>query len=237
MVELTDPVRYIKGVGEYRENLLKRVGISKSEDLLFYFPYRYEDRSAPAKIPSLRPNKPGEKSLIIARVAAVEKRRTQRKNFFITSALICDEDGNTIQAVWFNIPNLEKTLLPGKLVSLYGKVEFRGYWQITSPEIEILEDEDNADLRIIPIYPTTSGMSQKILRRIINTAIESLLPKLADFIPEKLRKNIPLAQAIKALHYPENNLEWKIARDKLAFDEFFVLQVGFGLRRKTIKDK
>ncbi|MCL1941178.1 MAG: hypothetical protein FWG09_04475, partial [Synergistaceae bacterium] len=97
MVELSDSVRYIKGVGEYRENLLKKVGISKAEDLLFYFPHRYEDRSAPAKISSLSPSKAGEKSLVIARVIAVEKRRANRKNFSITSALICDEDGNSIQ--------------------------------------------------------------------------------------------------------------------------------------------
>ena len=145
LVELSDSVRYIKGVGELREKLLKKVGISKSEDLLFYFPHRYEDRSAPTKISLLSPSKPGEKSLVIARVIAVEKRSANRKNFFITSALICDENGNSAQAVWFNIPNLEKTLTPGKLVSLYGKVEFRGSWQITSPEIEVLDDESDAN--------------------------------------------------------------------------------------------
>jgi len=237
LIGLSDPVRFIKGVGEYRENLLNKIGISKAEDLLFCFPYRYEDRSAPAMISSLHPDKAGEKSLIIARVVAVEKRRSNRKNFFITSALICDEEGNSIQAVWFNIPNLEKTLLPGKLVSLYGKIEFRGSWQITSPEIEVLDDENSANLRIIPIYPTTSGMPQKTLRRIINYAIEELLPDLTDFIPEKLRKNISIAQAIKTLHYPADHSEWKLARNRLAFDEFFVLQVGFGLRRKIMKNK
>ncbi|MCL1940690.1 MAG: ATP-dependent DNA helicase RecG [Synergistaceae bacterium] len=237
MVELSDSVRYIKGVGEYRENLLKKVGISKAEDLLFYFPYRYEDRSTPTKISSLSPGKTGEKSLVIARVIAVEKRRTNRKNFSITSALICDEDGNSIQAVWFNIPNLERTLLPGKLVSLYGKVEFRNGLQITSPEIEVLDDEGDVNLGIMPIYPATLGLSQKVLRRVINSVIEDLLPKLTDFIPEKIRKKIPLTQAVKALHYPSGRSEWKSARDRLAFDELFLLQAGFGLRRKIIGSK
>jgi ATP-dependent DNA helicase RecG len=235
LVELSDSVRYIKGVGELRENLLKRIGISKSEDLLFYFPYRYEDRSTPTKISSLRENNPGEKSLIIARVAAVEKRSTNKRKLFIISALICDEEGNSAEAVWFNIPNLEKTLLPGKLVSLYGKVEYRGGWQITSPELEVLDDESDANLGIIPIYPTTSGLSQKVLRRIINTAIETVLSKLTDFIPEKLRGKISLVQAIKTLHYPSDNLTWAMARNRLAYDEFFLLQVGFGLRRKMIE--
>ena len=237
MVELSDSVRYIKGVGEHRENLLKKVGVSKAEDLLYYFPYRYEDRSDPASLSSLIPNKAGEKSLIIARVVAVEKRRANNKNFSITSALICDEGGYSIQAVWFNIPNLEKTLLPGKLVSLYGKVEFRGSWQITSPEIEVLDDDSDANLGIIPIYPTTYGLSQKVLRRIINSVIETLILKLTDFIPEKLRKNIPLAQAVKTLHYPADQSEWKLARNRLAFDELFILQVAFGLKRKLMKNR
>ncbi|MCL1875972.1 MAG: ATP-dependent DNA helicase RecG [Synergistaceae bacterium] len=237
MVELSDSVRYIKGVGEQRENLLIKIGITKSEDLLFYFPYRYEDRRTPTKISSLRVNKVGEKSLIIARVAAVEKRSTNRKKFTVTSALICDEEGNTAQAVWFNIPNLEKTLTPGKLVSLYGKVEFRGLWQITSPELEVLDDESDANLGIMPVYPTTSGLSQKMLRRIINSAIEAVLPKLSDFIPENIRKNISLAQAIETLHHPSDRSVWAEARKRLVFDEFFLLQVGFGLRKRMIESK
>ena len=235
LVELSDSVRNIRGVGEYRENLLKKIGISKSEDLLFYFPYRYEDRSAPTKLSSLRVNKPGEKSLIIARIIAIEKKYTNNKRLHITSALICDEEGNSANAIWFNIPNLEKTLLPGKLVSLYGKVEFRGEWQITSPELEILDDESNANLGIIPVYSTTSGLSQKILRRIINSALETALPKLTDPIPEKMRRNISLASAIKNLHYPTGRTNWLTARNRLAFDEFFILQVGLGLRRKMIE--
>ena len=235
MAELTDSVRYIKGVGEHREDLLKKIGITKSEDLLYYFPYRYEDRSAPTKLSSLRVNKPGEKSLIIARIIAVEKRYANNKKLSITSALICDEEGNSAKAIWFNIPNLERTLLPGKLVSLYGKVEFRGEWQITSPELETLDDESNANLGIIPVYPTTSGLSQKILRRIINSALETVLPKLTDYIPEKMRRNMPLESAIKTLHYPTDRSKWATARNRLAFDEFFVLQVGLGLRRKMIE--
>jgi ATP-dependent DNA helicase RecG len=224
-------------VGEYRENLLKKIGVSKSEDLLFYFPYRYEDRSTPTKISSLRVNKAGEKSLIIARIIAVEKRSVNRNKLTITSALICDDEGNSAEAIWFNIPNLDKTLLPGKFVSLYGKVEFRGGWQITSPELELLDDEGDANLRIFPIYPTTSGLSQKILRRIINSAIETVLPKLTDFIPERNRRAISLVQAIQTLHYPCDNSSWALARNRLAFDEFFILQVGLGLRKKMIESK
>jgi len=235
LVELSDPVRYIKGVGELRDNLLRKIGISKLEDLLFYFPYRYEDRRTPTPIASLASNKAGEKSLVIARVVAVEKRLTNRKNFYITSAMICDEEGNSAEAVWFNIRNLERTLIPGKLVSLYGKVEFRNGWQITSPEIEVIDDENSANLGIIPIYPTTSGLSQKVLRRIINFAIEAVLPKLTDFIPEVIRKNIPITQAIKTLHYPEDRSYWVLARNRLVFDEFFLLQVGYGLRKRMIE--
>lgn len=203
-------------------------------ELLFYFPTRYEDRRTPVKLADLRPTEAGEKSVAIARVVAVEKRRTSKKNFTLTSALLADDSGALLTAVWFNLPWIEKVLRPGTLVSLYGRVEMRGGLQITSPEFEVLEDESDADLAIVPIYPLTAGKSQKTVRRAIKAALETELPKIEDFIPQKMRLVPDLQSAVRELHAPTSREAWLVARNRLAFDELFLLQTGLALRRKKV---
>lgn len=232
MIEISSPVRYLKGIGESRERLLNRLGVSTVGDLIFYFPSRYEDRRNPTKLSELQPTAPGEKTLVIARIVAVEKRRTNKKNFSVTSALLSDEGGVLIEAVWFNIPGLEKVLQPGKLVSLFGRVEIRGGLQLSSPEIEVIEDENDAALAIVPIYSTTSGLSQKILRRAINFALDNV--EIEEFIPDGIRKLPSVKDAVKSMHSPIDGAEWLSSRNRLAFDELFLLQVGLGMRRRII---
>jgi RecG-like helicase len=119
---LSDPVRFVKGVGPAREALLARLGIRSAGDLLFLFPARYEDRRNLAPLSSLRG---GETVSVAARVAAFERRKTARKGLSVITALI--SDGMTMaRAVWFNRVGLEKVLLPGVRVLFFGRVDVRG---------------------------------------------------------------------------------------------------------------
>jgi ATP-dependent DNA helicase RecG len=235
---LADPVRYIKGVGPAREAMLARLGVNTAEDLLFFFPARYEDRRNLASLDSLAE---GETVSVAARVAALERRKTFKKNLTVITALI--SDGRSMaRAVWFNRPGLEKVLLPGVRVLLYGRVEYRGGpVQLTNPEFEILdEDEDEKkSLVIAPVYPATAGLSQKALRKITSAALEDFLPLLDEYLPEDLRSRLDLAnvaESVRELHYPASREGWKAARRRLAFDEFFLLQTGLALRRKRAGD-
>jgi len=230
---LSDPVRFVKGVGPSRERLLARLEIFTAEDLLFFFPRRYEDRRTLTPLSSLRG---GMTTTVVARVLALEKRKTAKKGLALTTVLLSDGHGMA-RAVWFNRAGLDRVFRPGVRVALYGRVEFRGdAVQLTAPEFEILdEDENEEELRaIVPFYSSTAGLPQKTIRRIVRSALEEYLLLLEEYIPASLKRRHGLADlgdSLKEMHYPTSREAWKAARRRLAFDEFFLLQTGLALRR------
>ena len=230
---LSDPVRYVKGVGPAREVLLGRLGIAAVNDLLFFFPRRYEDRRELTPLSSLEG---GTMSSVVASVVAIERRKSPKKGLSITTVLLSDGQGMA-KAVWFNRQGLESRFLPGVRAALYGRVERRnGTVQLTNPDFEILDEEteDEKAFSIVPIYPGTAGLTNKSFRRIIRTALEEYLPLLPDFLPPEMKKRLalaPLAPAVAEMHFPESRERWKAARKRLAFDEFFLLQTGLALRK------
>lgn len=236
---LTDPVRFIKGVGPSREALLEKLGVRTAGDLLFLFPARYEDRRNLSSLESLRG---GETLSAVARIVALERRKTFRKGLTVITAVI--SDGTSLaRAVWFNRTGLEKILLPGVRVMLYGRVEIRGgAVQFTSPEFEILDEDDDEEkaVGIVPVYPSTAGLSQKVLRKITRSALELFLPALVEFLPGELISRLdlpPLGDSVLELHYPQSREGWRAARRRLVFDEFFLLQTGLALRKARSGDK
>lgn len=230
---LSDPVRYVKGVGPAREVLLGRLGIANVNDLLFFFPRRYEDRRELTPLSSLTG---GSMSSVVARVVAIERRKTLKKGLSITTVLLSDGQGMG-KAVWFNRQGLESQFLPGVRAALYGRVDVRsGRVQLTNPDFEILNDdtEDEKAFSIVPVYPGTAGLPNKAFRRIIRTCLEEYLPLLPDFLPSGIKKRLalaPLAPSVAEMHFPESRERWRAARKRLAFDEFFLLQTGLALRK------
>ncbi|GAB1485048.1 ATP-dependent DNA helicase RecG [Aminivibrio sp.] len=230
---LSDPVRYVKGVGPAREVLLGRLGIASVNDLLFFFPRRYEDRRELTPLSSLEG---GSMSSVVARVVAIEGRRSLKKGLSITTVLLSDGKGMG-KAVWFNRQGIESQFLPGVRAALYGRVDVRnGRVQLTNPEFEILSDEteDEKAFSIVPVYPGTAGLPNRAFRRIIRTCLEEYLPLLSDFLPSGMRKRLalaPLAPSVGEMHFPESRERWRAARKRLAFDEFFLLQTGLALRK------
>lgn len=144
-----------------------------------------------------------------------------------------------ISVVWFNQPYLIKMLYPGRLVSLSGKVGFFSRKLcLTSPDYEILEDEEKETVhtgRFVPVYPETSGLSSKWIRRQMLTAYRLLTPELKDFLPKDvLRRTVLLSmrEAIEKVHFPKNLEEAAEGRKRLAFNELLFMHLA-SLRRKT----
>jgi ATP-dependent DNA helicase RecG len=168
-------------------------------------------------------------------VVEFEKRSTARKGFEIALALLSDGQ-DAIKAVWFNMPRLGDILTPGTRVALYGKVEMRGGLQLTNPEFEVLDESDPESVgRIVSIYPATAGLSPKWVRHVVSSALERFLPEAEDFVPSEIREKYAFAdlrKSIMELHRPQERESWKKARDRLAFDELFLLQMGLLLRKK-----
>src|SRR5713226_9188351 len=138
MPDLTTPVQYLKGVGPRIADLLATKGIHVVEDLLYYLPFRYEDRLNPRGIAELRE---GEMPSVIAEVRGSGLFRTKRMPIFQMTAA---QGVASVKCLWFNAAYLKDKFQPGQMVALYGRVEVdkrkRGGLQLIQPQFEILSD-------------------------------------------------------------------------------------------------
>ena len=230
-------VRFLKGVGPKRASLLLKLGVRSIEDLLFFFPRRYEDRRNVMPIGLL---KPGTFATLLVRIVGVEKRTTRRRNLDLTIATVTD-GAEIAQAIWFNRKRLENILTPGSVVALYGKIkENFGLLQIINPEFEVIDLEAPSEEmgRIVPVYPLTEGLSQRWLRLLIREVLSEYLPFVEEFMPsEILLRNelLPLKEAIWGYHYPDSEKQWGLCRKRLVFDELFLLQLGLALKKEQLE--
>ncbi|NLL36979.1 MAG: ATP-dependent DNA helicase RecG [Fretibacterium sp.] len=232
MKELTQPLKTLKGVGEVRTRAFASLGVVTVADLLFFFPRRYEDRRTLTPLSQLVPD---ALSAAVASIVSIEKRPLPGRRAPLTTVLLGD-GSSFARAIWFNAPNLGRILAPGMKLALYGKVMERRGLQWVNPEFEILDERDPTSIgTIVPVYPLASGLSQKFLRHLIQGVLSDYGPLLNDFLPDTLRKKLclpPLSRSIKELHLPKGRDTWLRARNRLAFDELFLLQTGLSLRRR-----
>lgn len=234
-------VQYIKGIGPKRAQLFSRIGINTVEDLLYYFPRRYQDRTTFTQIFKLEEN---QIYTIKAKVLVVRSRQTfGHKRFSITQIIIDDGTGR-IECVWFNQPYLKDYFKMGDKVIVYGKVDKYGAkLQINSPEFEILEDDADEFLnagRLIPVYSLIQGFTQRTMRSLIKYTIDHYLSKIIDYLPADVKQRNSLADLIKSLqdiHYPENLELQKQSYRRLAFEEFLFFQIPLILRKFRKKEK
>jgi ATP-dependent DNA helicase RecG len=242
MEKLNDiPIRYIKGIGPKRAKAFAKYGIQSVEDLLYYFPRRYEDRTRFVRICDLQE---GESQTIKAQVLASGDRRSwRRRGFSITEAIVEDATGR-LSCVWFNQPYLKQYLKPGTALILYGKVEqYSGKLQMNVPEFEIVSEDNDESLniaRVVPIYTTPEGIGQRSLRKLMKLVIDEYLPRINDFLPYDVRSRINLlnlAKSIINIHFPENPGLQKQSYTRLAFEEFFLFQLPLVLRKLQRKEK
>ncbi|MDP3143752.1 MAG: ATP-dependent DNA helicase RecG [Candidatus Omnitrophota bacterium] len=231
------PIQYLKGVGPKKKKLFSKVGIVTVEDLLYYFPKRYEDRSNFIPISKLKLK---ELQTIKGTVLLANLRKSFRRHLFIFQAVITDKTAK-IDCLWFNQPYLKDYLKPGAEVILYGMAqEHNGRLQLVNPEYEVIEKEkDNLSIgRIVPIYPLTEGFTQRFFRLVVKECLDEFISSLVDCLAFDLRgrrKLLNLAQSLLNIHFPVSLELQKEAYRRLSFEEFFLSQVPILLRKLKIK--
>lgn len=239
---LNTPVRYLNGVGPKRAGLFNGMGINTVEDLLYYFPRRYEDRTAFTSISQLQE---GTAQTIKAEILAKGERRSfRRRGFSIIEAAVGDKTGK-IFCVWFNQPYLKDYFKVGSTLVLYGKVERYGSrLQMSAPEFEIVsadkEDESLNIGRIVPVYSLPEGLTQRNLRRIIKDALDGYLGRVNEFLPYDIRSRnnlLNLAKSLRNIHFPQNLELKQQAFGRLSFEEFFLFQLLLVLRKSRKQNK
>lgn len=237
-------VRFAKGVGPKRALLLEKLGIRTIEDVLWFLPWRYEDRS---RIVSIAQLVPGEKATIAGTIHQAGLRRTRRRNMTLFTMSVRDETG-AVEVVFFNQPYLDDVLQNGLRVVLSGPVvrHPRGAGlQMRTPQYEVVDEDEDLLLhvgRIVPVYHETRGLSSRHLRRIMWGLLEEYGAGLQDPLPASFlqQRHWPsLDAAIAALHFPGNEEDLSLLNDwetpahqRLAFEEGFLLQLALALRRR-----
>lgn len=231
---LSSPVLYLKGVGPQRARLLERLGISTIQDLLFYLPREYEDRSSFPPLAEVVP-RPGVQT-VRGRIIDI-RQSSPRPGLKVTRALLSDSSG-TVTAVWFNQPHVLQQLRREEEVVVTGQVVDNFPYGI---EIRVRELEKPGESlsphsqRLVPIYPTTAGMPVKTLRQLVHSALEAYGDKAVDLLPEEVRRRhglLPLSQALWNVHFPGEPADAEKSRRRLAFDELFFFQLGLALLRQ-----
>ncbi|MFL5569308.1 MAG: OB-fold nucleic acid binding domain-containing protein [Gemmatimonadaceae bacterium] len=201
-VYLDMPVNYLKGVGPMRAESLRRLGIVTARDLLFHIPHRYEDASTINPISSLEPGMDGT---IVGRVISKGIIPT-RRGLRIFQAVLQDDTG-MIEASWPGQPFLDRTIEKGDVMLLTGPVRFFHGRQLQPREyIQLGGDEDDIKSgKVLAVYPATEGLSFKVIRGIIDTHLDTLLPLLKEYLPADVLDpaGLPsLREAIRMVHRP-----------------------------------
>lgn len=221
----------LNGIGPRNAQTLATLGLHTLGDLLYYFPRRYEDYSQLKPIKDLRY---GEQVTVIGAVQSVQARPIRGGTAQVVEAILSDTTA-ALRLTWFNQPWMANRLQVGNLISVSGKVEqYLGLLVMNNPAYEDVEAEHLHTNRIVPIYPLTARITQKWLRGMINQVVTHWAPRLIDHLPESIRQAaglVDLSTAILQVHFPASEEQLHAARERLAFDEIFFLQMGV-LRQK-----
>ena len=243
--EETDVV-YIKGVGPKVGSLLHKLGIYTARDLIFYFPKRHIDYSSRTHISQLVQ---GENSTVIGTIRSVSA-FTSPKGLSIVSVTVTDGTGLLKLSFFykksnkFMLEHYKSQFTRGANIIVSGKVKrdsYSGGFTIDKPEYQVLsgefEEKSNLNLaRIVPVYQLVEGLNIKTLRKAIYNAIEQFYDYIDDVIPEYIVKRQVLMNrrdAIKQIHFPDNEENMGNARFTLVFEEFFLLQLQLALTRES----
>lgn len=210
---------------------LKAVGIETCQDLIFYFPRRFDDFSRIVSIADLRSEMT---ATIQGRIDMISNRRSRRSHMIVTEALVSDESGS-VKVIWFNQPFLTKNVREGDSVSLSGKTNTQFYdLQLVSPAYEKLGSDPSPipslvhTGRLTPVYSLPPSVTQKQFRQLVRTALDECGDMQEEWLPEEMLKaeEIPeIRTALEHIHFPDGEEQFASAQRRFKFEELFELQL------------
>ena len=206
---------------------LAKLGVTTVADLLTYLPRRYEDRREITPIAELAG---GVSATISARVTDLRVEKTWRRGVQRTIATLVDDSG-AVDAIWYGRRFIERRLTVGTTIVATGRVKAMGWTkQLEAPEFSPIGGGDQVSAgRIVPIYRLTRGVTALSLRRAVRALLDQFGADLVDPLPDSVQSRnglMPLAQAIEALHWPEEFDLRDAALRRLAFDELLAVQIA-----------
>lgn len=223
-MKLTD----LKGIGDKTARLLNKLSVYTAEDLVRLYPRSYDICGKPVLVSEI-PEHTGDSLIAVDAVVARTPALKRVRNLQILTVTLRDEKGGLLKATWFNMPYLLGSLKPGYRYIFRGRPVFRnGDWVMEQPVLYTMEGYSSQIGIMQPIYPLTRGLSNKIVSKAMQQAldIKELVPEL---LPAELRRSNELAEinfAMRAIHFPKDMNDYEAARKRLVFDEFFFFMLN-----------
>jgi ATP-dependent DNA helicase RecG len=235
MIKLDSPVSALTKVGPKYKALLGKLDIYTITDLLYHFPFRYEDYSQIKKIKDVEI---GETVTVEARLASIQNIFTKYRKR-LTKAKVIDYTGE-LDLIWFNQHYLKTVLKVEKTYYFSGKIDtFANKKCFISPDYEEKIGESINTGRLVPIYPETSGISSKWIRTRINDVLNAETD-LEEFLPQETlnKENLQdIKCAMEQIHFPSGESDAKISRERFAFEELFLELLNVEKRKSDWSEK
>jgi ATP-dependent DNA helicase RecG len=213
---------------------LEKLGISTLQDLLYFFPTRYDDLRL---ISPIGLSQAGEVVTVQGIVQNIHN--TYARNRFQIQKVIVSDDSGEIECVWFNQPFITRILKIGSHISISGKVE-QGLNKKTLKvkNYEVLDSDSGATLHtgaLVPVYHETRGLTSKWIRGRVREVLNQLDGTLQEYLPDivlQQEKLMPLDEALEKIHFPKDLESAEIARRRFAFEELLLVQLAATIRRR-----
>ena len=230
------PVNRIKGVGEKTAALFGKINVYTVDDLIRHYPRDYETYGAPV---SIRETSPGSVQAVYGQITAIPNVKKVR-NLSILNAILKDDNGDSIQLTFFNMPFLKKVLKPGGFYLFRGLIQQRGTHKfMEQPRMFTWDEYRQKSGRLLPRYALTKGLTNQTVQKSVAQALEYYPPE-KEYLPQVTLQKYPMLshrEAVYALHFPESREELLTARNRMVFEEFFsfllVLRKNKELAAKT----
>ncbi len=221
MWSMLTSLKELSGVGDKVAEQLGSAGLETINDLVAYFPRKYDDYSNVSQVKDIRPG------LVTIKVKfqGVRERRA-RRGLSITEADAVDSSG-AVRVIWFNQPYRANSIKADKTYFLSGEfVLQRQRLQIVNPAVELDDTaETSQTARILPTYRETANISSVLIRKLM-VQVVPVIQKLPETLPDWAIKEYELisyADALRAIHLPSSSQELEAAKKRLGFEELFVL--------------
>ena len=233
MPDREDSILTLPGIGPKKAALFSRLGLHSLGDLLRFYPRDYEDRTKLVPIAELEPGQPAcFLASVISNPQTHAIPKPGRQRLEVTKVVVAD-DTQRLHLTFFNQGYLTEKLRRGDTYCFYGALngDFLGY-AMTNPVFEPVESAGLLTRRILPVYPLTAGLSNKMVVQAVQAALARVQPQ--ETLPERLRAAYDLCgaqEAIREIHTPSSAEALERARRRLIFEEFFVFSAALCLLR------
>jgi len=226
-MNLQTPIANLSGVGPFVAKKLTRLGIKTLEDLLYHFPFRYEDFSKITPIDKITLNC---NVCVKGKILEIKGTRTWQKKMHLTTAVIEDKTG-AIKVVWFNQPFLLKTIQSGQELYLAGKARMNKDGVFLSNPVYEIADEINPTkhtARLVPVYEETIGLTSRWFRNFFAKNLPFLSEHLVEFLPSQIIQQynlLPFKEALWQIHFPQSLQMAQKAQNRFAFEELLITEL------------